>query len=155
MQTFSERHTQSPFMAACQVPPDQYMTVLDAVDGYHSVKLDPDSQHLTTFITEWGRYKYLRMPQGFIASGDAYTSRYDDIIKDVPRKIKIIDDTLLYDPTIKEHFYSAWDYLTLCAENGIVINLPKFKFGRKTVERETGGGEERPPRQNKGTNKRL
>ena len=74
------------------------------------------------------------MPQGFIASGDAYTSRYDDIIKDVPRKIKIIDDTLLYDPTIKEHFYSAWDYLTLCAENGIVINLPKFKFGRKTVD---------------------
>ena len=46
-------------------------SVLDAVDGYHSVELDAESQHLTTFITEWGRYQYLRMPQGLVASGDA------------------------------------------------------------------------------------
>ena len=107
---------------------------MDAVDGYHSVKLDEESQPLTTFITEWGRYTYLRMPQGFVASGDAYTSRYDDIIKDVPRKVKIVDDTLLYDNTIQEAFFAAWDYFSLCANNGIVLNISKFKFCRKTVD---------------------
>ena len=77
---------------------------------------------------------YLRLPQGFIASGDAYTRRYDDIIKDFPRKVKIIDDTLLYDNDIEQSFFHTWDYLTICAKNGIVINKSKFQFCKDTIE---------------------
>ena len=62
--------------------------LLDAVDAYNSILLDKDSQPLTTFITEWGRFMYLRMPQGYLASGDAYTRRYDEVIKDISRKEK-------------------------------------------------------------------
>ena len=47
---------------------------------HFSVLLDSKSLPLTTFITEWGRYMYLRMPQGFFAAGDAYTRCYDKII---------------------------------------------------------------------------
>ena len=90
-------HTSSPFQLSLQVPPNTKKTVLDAVDGYHSIPLDEESQPLTTFITEWGRFRYLRMPQGYVASGDAYTRRYNEMIKDIPRKIKVVDDTLLYD----------------------------------------------------------
>ena len=56
--------------------------------------------------------------QGFKASADIYTRRYDDIIKGVPNKVKIVDDALLYDFSIKDSFYSTWDYLTLLANNG-------------------------------------
>ena len=77
---------------------------------------------------------YLRLPQGFLAGGDAYTHRYDNIIKDVPRKVKIVDDTLLFDYNIEDSFYHTWDFLTLCAQNGIVINEKKFKFCRDTIE---------------------
>ena len=80
-------------------------TVLDAVNGYHSIPLDKESQPLTTFITEWGRYMYIRMPQGYVLSGDAYTCRYDEIIKDIPCKVKIGDNTLLYDSSIERAFY--------------------------------------------------
>ena len=45
--------------------------VLDTIDSYHSIPLDEESQPLTTFITEWGRFMYLRMPQGYLASGNA------------------------------------------------------------------------------------
>jgi len=38
-------------------------------------------------------------------SGDSYTSRYDDIIKDVPCKVKYVDDALLYDTNIEESFF--------------------------------------------------
>ena len=127
-------HTPSPFMLAMQIPPHQWKTVLDAVDGYHAIKLDEESQWITMFITQWGRYIFLRMPQGYLASGDAYTRRFDEIIKDIKRKVKIIDDTLLYDNTIEEAFFATWDYLTLCANNGIVMNVSKFKFCREAVE---------------------
>ena len=36
-------HTASPFQQAMQVPPNTKKTVLDAVDGYHSVILDEES----------------------------------------------------------------------------------------------------------------
>ena len=127
-------HVPTAFDLANQVPPHTYKTVLDATDGYHSVPLDESSQPLTTFITEWGRYMYLRMPQGFLASGDVYTSRYDNIIRDVPRKVKKVDDTLLWDSDIESAFWHTWDYLTLGAQHGVVFNKAKFQFCLETVE---------------------
>ena len=127
-------HTSTPFQLASQVPPSTKKSVVDAVDGFHSVELDPASQPLTTFITEWGRFMYLRMPQGFFAAGDAYTRRYDEIIERVERKVKIVDDTLLYDSSIEQAFYHVWDYLTICANNGVVVNAKKFRFCQDTVD---------------------
>ena len=75
----------------------------------------------------------MRLPQGYSASGDAYTHRMDNITKDVKGKVKIIDDSLLYDNSIEESFFHTWDYLTLCAENGIVANVKKFQFCEDTV----------------------
>ena len=51
-----------------------------------------DSVKYTTFITEHGRYQYQRTPQGHISSGDAYVRRFDEIIEEVDRKVKIVDD---------------------------------------------------------------
>ena len=126
-------HTPSPFQLACQIPPHTKKTVLDAVDGYHSVALDEESQKLTTFITEWGRYRYKRLTQGHISAGDAYTYRYDDLTREVKDKVKCVDDTCLFKLTIEEAFFHCWDYLTLCAKNGIVINEEKFQFCRDYI----------------------
>ena len=63
------------------------------IDGFHSVEVAQDSQHLLTFITEWGRYIPLRLPQGYFASGDAYTHRTDILTEEVARKVKIVDDS--------------------------------------------------------------
>ena len=77
---------------------------------------------------------YKRVPQGFFAAGDAYTRLYDEIIDGVERKVKIVDDTLLYDNPIEQAFYHVWDYLTLCTNNGVVTNAKKFKFCQDTVD---------------------
>ena len=76
---------------------------------------------------------YLRMPQGFLATGDVYTHMYDEVIKDIPRKVKCVHDALSYDSSIKESFYHTWDFLTLCAEKGKVTNADKFQFCGDTV----------------------
>ena len=57
---------------------------------------------------------YLRMPQGYLASGDTYTRRYHEIIKNDPHKIKIVDDTLLFNKNIEDAFYHTLDYSLLC-----------------------------------------
>lgn len=126
-------HVESPFKLVSQIPKNTYKTVLDAVDGYQAIELDEKSQHLTTFITHWGAYYFLRIPAGLIDSGDKYTSRYDFVIQHIPRKVKCVDDTLLYDFTIEDAFYHTFDYLSTCEAHGIVLNASKFQFCEKEL----------------------
>merc|ERR1712062_18048 len=107
---------------------------MDAWNGYHSTMLDPKSKDLTQFITPWGRYLYRVAPQGFLASGDAYTDRFDKIIEDVPNKTKCVDDVLLWDKTIEESFFSTCKFLTLVSKNGVVLNPEKFVFCQDSIE---------------------
>ena len=85
-------------------------------------------------MTPWGRYRYKVTPQGYIASGDAYTRRYDDITADVKNMVKCIDDTLLWAENIKDSFAQTIQYLQLCGHNGIILNPSKFTFAADEVE---------------------
>ncbi len=87
--------TLSLFHQARSVPQNTKKAVLDAWNGYHSVPLHEDDWHLTSFITHWGRYQYCIALQDYIASGDGYIWRYDEIVPDIPRKTKCVDDCLL------------------------------------------------------------
>ena len=93
--TRETHHTQSPFHQARSIPANKKKTVFDCWNGYHSIPLHEDDRHLTTFITPWGRYRYKTAPQGYIASGDGYSRRFDEIASHIPDKTKCIDDTLL------------------------------------------------------------
>ena len=73
-------------------------------------------------------------PQGYIASGDAYTSRYDAIISDIKNKVKCIDDTLLWAGDTEKCFTQTVQYLELCGRNGIILNPTKFTFAADEVE---------------------
>ena len=53
-------------------------------------------------------------PQGYVAIGDAYNARYDEIIADIPRKTKCVDDAMIWDPDedLEEHWWCTLEYLT-------------------------------------------
>ena len=127
-------HVKPPFQQARSIPGNTYKSVTDAWNEYHSVLLHPDDRHLTTFITPWGRFRYRVAPQGATASGDGYTRRYDEIIADVPRKTKVVDDTAMWDEDLETHWWRVIDYLELCGRNGIVLNPEKFQFCQREIE---------------------
>ena len=131
--TRETHHTQSPFHQARSVPSDMKKTVFDCWNGYHSIPLHKDDRHLTTFITPWGRYRYKTAPQGYIASGDGYSRRFDELVSHVPNKTKCVDDTLLWATDLENSFYQAVDWLDLCGQHRIVLNPDKFIFGADTV----------------------
>ena len=132
--TRETHHTQSPFHQARSVPQGKKKTVFDAWNGYHSVPLHPNDRHYTTFITPWGRYRYRTAPQGYIASGDGYTRRYDEITSSITNKTKCVDDTLLWSETIEESFFHAANWLDTCSRHGITLNPDKFSFAKDKVE---------------------
>ena len=127
-------HVPTPFRLAEQIPQRTKKTVTDAWNGYHSVPLSEEDRHVTTFITPWGRYRYKVAPQGFLASGDGYTQRFDAIIADFPNQVKCVDDTCMWAHSVQEAFFQTCKWLDLCARNGITLNPKKFQFALDTVE---------------------
>ena len=126
--------TSPPLEQAMLVPHNTKKSTLDAWNGYHSVAIREEDRHLTTFYTKWGRYRYRSAPQGYQASGDAYTHRYDKITLGVQDIKRVIDDTLLYSVDLEGAFRQVAEYLTLVGKNGIVLNSDKFYFGEDTVD---------------------
>ena len=94
----------TPFMAIRSVAPkSRYFTTVDALCGYWQLELAEEDQHLTTFITPYGRYQYLRGPMGFAATGDTFCLRGDAALHGISNCVKVVDDVLLYDETYLEH----------------------------------------------------
>ena len=112
---------------------ETYFTTLDAKCGYWQIPIADEDQHLTTFITPWGRYKFLRAPMGLLSSGDEYTRRGDGIMNDMEKTIKIVDDILVHDNDYKSHIQKVWKILEACEENSITLNPDKVNFAQEEV----------------------
>ena len=96
--------------------------------------LRPEDKNLTSFITPFGRWRYLRAPQGFLSSGDGYNRRFDAILLDFTRKERCVDETVHYDGDLEQHWWRTMEFLTLTGNAGIVLNPKKFQFASKTVD---------------------
>ena len=103
--------SKTPFNLAHSVPHNSFKTVLDAWNGYHSVPIAKEDCHYTTFITPWGAYEYLRAPQGFVSSNDGYCKRFADLTSHIENLRRCIDDSLLFNQSLEEHWWAVIDFL--------------------------------------------
>ena len=127
-------HVRPPYQQARSIPPNTWKTGFDAWNGFHGLRIALKDVHKTTFITPWGKYRCLIAPQGSSASGDGYTRRFDEIISDIPRKTKCVDDTVQWDTDLEEHWWRAIEFLERCGRNGIILNYDKYQFCQREIE---------------------
>ena len=125
----------SPQEVVSDVPPNQkFVTTLDAIKGYWQIPLAKESQPLTTFITPWGRYKFLRAPIGLSSTGDKYNLLMDAAFDGLHNVTKIVDDILQYDETFSTHVGKIRELLQRCRTHGISMSRKKFEFARNKVK---------------------
>ena len=127
-------HVVSPTKQARLIPASVYKTKTDAWNGYHSCPLAEEDRDKTTFVTEWGRYRYCVAPQGFLASGDAYNQRFGRVLDRTERKTRCVDDVALWDENMEEHWWRVIDYLILLGRNGIILSPGKFQFSSHEID---------------------
>ena len=78
------------------------------------IPVHPDSRKYTTFVTEQGMFRYLRMPMGDHVSMDAYNFRFDKVTEKVENLKRCEDDSLftlkpLRKPSLKQqNIYRSW-----------------------------------------------
>ena len=81
----------------------QHFTVFDALKGYHQCPLNEERQNLTTFITPFGCFKYLRAPYGISSISEHYNRRMDEAFTDLEDFRKIVDDVIIFDSDLLKH----------------------------------------------------
>ena len=112
----------------------QIFTKIDAKKGYHQCPLDRESQDLTTFITPFGRFKFLRAPNGISSISDHYNRRMDEAFIGFLGFRRVIDDVVIYDQNKADHVSQVRKFLQRCAEKNITLNRSKWKFAQTTVD---------------------
>ncbi|XP_065182546.1 uncharacterized protein K02A2.6-like [Sycon ciliatum] len=124
----------TPHDAVAAIGKARYFTKLDARHGYWQVPLSDDAKPLTTFITPWGRYQFLRNPQGLVSAGDVFNSRTDAVFDRLTNFVKVVDDGLVYDTELTTHFTHVRDALLRARQHGITLSAKKFVFGVPEVD---------------------
>ena len=79
----------------------KYFTVIDAAKGYHQCPLDEESQLYTTFITPFGRFKYLRAPYGLSSIAEHYNCHMAEAFEGLLAFRRIVDDIVIMIKTRK------------------------------------------------------
>ena len=108
-------------------------TKFDALKGYHQCPLDEESQLLTTFITPFGRFKYLRAPYGISSISEHYNRRMDEAFAGLTGYRRIVDDVVIYDSETTQHIDHVRQFLQRCTDQQITLNTDKWEFAKREV----------------------
>jgi hypothetical protein len=111
----------------------KFFSKLDCNSGFHQIPLDEESQELTTFITPFGRFCYLRMPFGISSGPEIFHREMSQILSGVPGVICDIDDVLISGATQQEHDERLHSVLQRLQDAGVTLN-EKCVFSTDTVK---------------------
>ena len=114
-------------------------TKLDLKDGFHQLRLHPDSYDLTTFVTPSGMYKYHRVPQGYKNGPAEFQRIVDATIRKLRGKLRgaicvYIDDILIGAKTIKDLRHDTELVLNQLWIDGWALQPVKCTFGATEVD---------------------
>ena len=112
------------------------MTVLDCHKVYWHQQLDEQSSFLTTFNTEFGRYRYTVMPFGARVAGDVFQYRMDECFGHIPNIIVIADDIMIAgkEPDHKDHYQALTSLLETARHCNMKLNYEKLQYKQSEFE---------------------
>ena len=102
--------------------------------GYYTIRLYPDSQDMTTIVTEFGKFRYNCLPMGMCASGDIFQAKVEELLGVIEGIKTYIDDILvLGKERFENHIEQPRIIFGRLRAVGLKINAPKCSFGLKEI----------------------
>eukprot|EP00112_Aurelia_sp_Birch-Aquarium-sp1_P025746 Seg874.2 transcript_id=Seg874.2/GoldUCD/mRNA.D3Y31 product="Retrovirus-related Pol polyprotein from transposon 17.6" protein_id=Seg874.2/GoldUCD/D3Y31 len=115
-------------------------SVLDLKSGYWHVKLDEESSFLTTFNTQFGRYRWLRFPFGLNVSAEIFQRKLHQVLSDIEGIACIADDIIVIgsgddvEEATKVHDQRLLTLLKKCKDVGIQLNKAKMQLRKSSIK---------------------
>ena len=108
-------------------------TKLDAKSGFWQMPLSPESAHLTTFITPFGRFCFHRLPFGLTSAPEYFQCQMSEMLQDLDGVLCLMDDVLVYGKTESEHDDRLDKVLQTMQRAGMTLNKDKCQFLQDSI----------------------
>lgn len=110
----------------------EVMSLLDCFSGYHQIRLNPEDEEKTSFITPGGTYCYKRMPEGLRNAGPTFSRMTDKVFR--KQKIKknlvaYVDDIVVKSDVKIDHIVDLKKTFVNLRKSGLKLNPGKCIFG--------------------------
>ena len=109
-----------------------WFSKLDIKDAFNTIPLSKSSQKITTFTTEWGLYRYLRLNMGICIASEVYNDVMISKFADIENCKVAIDDLLISGKTIEEQDNALLKTCQRLVDLNLTLNH-KSVFGQSEV----------------------
>ena len=106
---------------------------LDVSSAYWHLELDENSSKLTTMITPFGRYRWLRLPFGLCVSSEIFQRHLMQVLEGLNGVTCIADDIAVVGKDDDDHDENLEALLKRCNDCGIKLNKNKFDLRCKEM----------------------
>ena len=101
---------------------------LDVASAYWHLELDEEASVLTTMITPFGRYRWLRLPFGLCVSSEIFQRNLMQVLEGLTGVACIADDIAVVGIDDADHDVNLESLLKRCNDCGIKLNKDKFEL---------------------------
>ena len=113
----------------------QYASALDLNMGYYHIILSPEASDMCTIVTEFGKFRYKRLPMGVSCSPDIFQAKINELLGDVVGVKAYIDDLLAVTKgSFDDHLEQLEEIFHRCQKAGLKVNADKSFFGVNEIE---------------------
>ena len=109
-----------------QMPESKVFAKLNANSGFHQIKLSPDSQLLTTFISPFGHYCYEKLPFRINSAPEHNQKQLQKVVGDLEGVACLMDDIVVYGKT-EEHNMHLKKCMQCPSDDGAKPNLSSIR----------------------------
>lgn len=110
----------------------ELFTVVDMKEGFYHIPLDEASSKLCTFITPFGKYRFIRLPFSLSCSPEVFQRVNKNIFKGLQVGI-YFDDCIIAGKDEEEHNRVMSEFLKRAKWNNIRFNKEKLQYKVKEV----------------------
>ncbi|KAK6184246.1 hypothetical protein SNE40_006752 [Patella caerulea] len=107
---------------------------LDANSGFHQIPLTEESSYLTTFMSPFGRFRYLRLPFGISSGPELFMKRMCKILEGLEGVSCLMDDIVVFGISQEDHDLKLRKVLTRLREHGLTLNKSKCSIGKSEIK---------------------
>ena len=103
---------------------------IDLTAGFHQILIEPQSRHLTTFLSPRGKFQFIRMPFGLNNAPSHFQRTMERVLEPVADCAAVyIDDIVIFSNNWKDHINHLARVFTCFREAHLTAKLSKCSFG--------------------------
>lgn len=112
-----------------------YFTTLDLVQGFHQIKVHPNSIEKTAFSVPHGHFEFVRMPFGLKNAPATFEKLMDNILRPFLYKFCFVymDDVIIFSKSLHEHLVHVATIFETFRKTNLKVQLDKSEFLTKEV----------------------